>query len=107
MGVQLLQQLIAVHTVDLTGLGNGLAAGSGAAQAVHTDLHKIGSGGLIHIQNIANDGLTGHLHRLVLLVLLEHIKNIKHDGIPFCCGCFRGQTDHSYILYPITRYFCK
>ena len=53
MGVQLLQQLIAVHTVDLTGLGNGLAAGSGAAQAVHTDLHKIGSGGLIHIQNIA------------------------------------------------------
>ena len=53
---------------------------------MHTDLHEVGSGGLIHIQNIADDGLAGHLHRLVLLVLLEHIKNIKHDVFPFLSG---------------------
>lgn len=57
MSVQLLQQLVAIHTVDLAGFLDALAAGGGAAQAVHTDLHEVGSGALVHIQNVADDGL--------------------------------------------------
>ena len=61
MSVQLLQQLVAIHTVDLAGFLDALAAGGGAAQAVHPDLHEVGSGALVHIQNVADDGLTGDL----------------------------------------------
>ena len=43
MSVQLLQQLVAIHTVDLAGFLDALAAGGGAAQAVHPDLHKVGA----------------------------------------------------------------
>ena len=84
MGVQLLDELIAVHPVDGTRLFQRLTPGSGAAQAVHTDLHKVGGSGLVNVQNVPDDGLTGHLLGGFLLILLEHIENIKHDKIPFC-----------------------
>ena len=43
-------------------------------------------GGLVHIQDIADDGLAGHLLCVLVFFLLEHIENIKHDGFPFLLG---------------------
>ena len=103
-------ELIAVHAVHLAGLLDGLAAGSRAAQAVHPDLHEVGCGGLVHIQDIADDGLAGdllHGSLLFVLVLLEHIKNIKHDGVSFLFRSFRQPDGRPYILYPITRFIFK
>ena len=86
MLVQLLDQLIAVHAVDSTGLLDALAAGCRAAQAVHADLHEVGSGALVHVQNVADDGVTGDLLGGSVLFFFEHIENIKHDGFPFLIG---------------------
>ena len=86
MLVQLLDQLIAVHAMDSTGLLDALAAGCGAAQTVHADLHEVGSGRLVHIQDIADDGIAGHLLCGLVFFLFEHIENIKHDVFPFCLG---------------------
>ena len=53
---------------------------------MHADLHEVGSGGLVHIQDIADDGLAGHLLCVLVFFLLEHIENIKHDVFPFLLG---------------------
>ena len=56
------------------------------AAAAELDLHEVGSGRLIHIQNITDDGITGHLLCVLVFFLFEHIENIKHDVFPFCLG---------------------
>ena len=38
------------------------------------------------IQDIADDGLAGHLLCVLVFFLLEHIENIKHDVFPFLLG---------------------
>ena len=53
---------------------------------VHADLHEVGSGRLVHIQDIADDGIAGHLLCVLVFFLFEHIENIKHDVFPFCLG---------------------
>ena len=59
--VDRLHQSVGVGIVDGAGLLDGLTAGHGAAQAVHTDLQEenggIGSG----VQNVADDGLLRNL----------------------------------------------
>ena len=91
--------------MDLAGLLDALAAGGGATEAVHPDLHKVGSSALVHIQNVADDGLTSHLLHRVVLVLLEHIENIKHGSIPFCLS--RCALQRSAIIYPNHILFFK
>ena len=86
VGVQLLQQLVAVHAVHRAGLLQALPTGGRAAQAVHADLHEVGSSALVHVQNVADDGVTGDLLGGSVLFFFEHIENIKHDGFPFLIG---------------------
>ena len=56
-GVQMLEEFIHVHAVNHAGFLNGLAAGRGAAQAVHADRKEEGRGLGRDIQNVTDDGV--------------------------------------------------
>jgi hypothetical protein len=60
VGVDLGHQLVGVGAVDHAGLSDGLAAGSGAAQAVHTDLEEVLGGLDIVIQDITDQSVFGN-----------------------------------------------
>ena len=62
MRVDLFDQLVSVGAVNLAGILDGLAAGSGAAKAMHTDLEEKGSGIGSSVQNVADDGILGNDH---------------------------------------------
>src|SRR5699024_9749685 len=81
--------LVAVHAVDGAGLLDALPAGGGAAQAVHPDLHKVGGGGAVQVQDVADDGLAGDLEGLAVVVLADGIENIKHGVYPLHCIVLR------------------
>ena len=53
--VQLCQECIAIDAVDHASFFNGLAAGRGAAQAVHADSEEQGCSLRCNIQHIANN----------------------------------------------------
>ena len=55
--VQLSQEGLAVDAVNHASFLNGLAAGRGAAQAVHADFEEHGSSGGCDIQNITDNGI--------------------------------------------------
>ena len=60
--VDLGEELVAINTVNSASFFNGFAAGSRAAEAVHTDLKEEGSGFGSDIENIADDCLSGDFH---------------------------------------------
>ena len=60
--VDLLDQLVSIGAVNVASVCDGLAAGSGAAQAVHTDLKEEGSGIGSLVQNVADDRILGYDH---------------------------------------------
>ena len=67
MRVDLFDQLVSVGAVNLAGILDGLAAGSGAAKAMHTDLKEEGSGIGSLIQNVADDRIFGYDHDVYFL----------------------------------------
>jgi len=69
--VDLCNQLIAVNAVNSASLLNGLTAGSGTAEAVHSHLKEELSGIAIILQNIADNGIGSYLicHNNIFLSL--------------------------------------
>ena len=60
--VDLGEKLVAINAVNGTSHFNGFAAGSGAAEAVHTDLKEEGRGFGSDIENITDDRFSGNFH---------------------------------------------
>ena len=60
-----------------------------------------------HIQNVANDGIAGHLLGCGVCLFFEHIENIKHDSFSFLFWVRYSITYCSSILYPKPGQFCK
>lgn len=58
--VDFLHQRLRVHPVNGASLLQGFAPGGGTAQAVHAHLQEVGRGGLVQVQNLANDGIFGN-----------------------------------------------
>ena len=78
--VQLSQEGLAVDAVNHAGFLNGLAAGRGAAQAVHTDSEEQGSSVGCDIQNITDDGGLFNLNRQNYDLLLQLL---PYYNLPF------------------------
>ena len=60
--VDLGEKLVAINAVNSASHFNGFAAGSGAAEAVHTDLKEEGSGFGSDVENITDDRFSGNFH---------------------------------------------
>ncbi len=60
--IELCEKLIAIYAVNGTSHFHGLAAGSGAAEAVHTDFKEKGCGLGSDVKDIADDGVSCDLH---------------------------------------------
>ena len=56
------KQLVHIDAVDHAGLLHGLAAGRGAAQAVHPDGQEDGRGLGRNVKNVTNDGVFGNVY---------------------------------------------
>ena len=81
------------------------------------DSHKVGCGGLVHIQNVADDGIAGHLLGCGVCLFCEHIENIKHDSfsflfwvrysITYCSSICLLYTSQSPAALPVFRFMLK
>ena len=84
LGVDSLQQLLHVHTVNGAGFGYGLAAAAGAAQAVHTngqeDRSRLGR----HIQDIADDSIfrNGNHGKYLQVFIFVVLRYFSGNSIP-------------------------
>ena len=62
MSIELCNELVNVGAVNDASFFETFHAGSGAAEAVHTDLEEIDCSGGVKIKNIANDAFSGNFH---------------------------------------------
>ena len=66
--VDLLYKLVGIGSVNGASVSDGLTAGSGTAEAVHTDLKEKACRFYIEIENITNNGFLRYLHNTSSLI---------------------------------------
>jgi hypothetical protein len=82
--IDLCDQLVGIGAVNEASVCNGLTAGGGAAQAVHTDLKEedggIGSG----VKNVADNRILGYLHvKSSFLFAGRSLQGMKYNALIF------------------------